>query len=286
MTTEDPARKESGPLLFLAVTFATAWAAWGVAIALGQPAMSFPTVIPYLVGAFGPMFGAIAVRLRRAARRRPAPAHAVRFPLTGLLWTPVLLVVAAGTVVGGALLAQQLGGPPVSLPAALTLLETSGGPIAFAAVMLVVGPLSEEFGWRGTMHPRLRARMGLLPAGLLLGVVWSVWHLPLFFVAGTVQNAFGLLTPSGLVYLVSVVPMAVLAACGYERAGVLGAVVVHFGANATMSLVGVSELLPQALVVGAQAVAALVLLAVHRDRREKASAAHGPVREQPAPALR
>ncbi|MER7010687.1 CPBP family intramembrane glutamic endopeptidase [Saccharopolyspora sp. NPDC000359] len=283
MTTENPARQKSGLVLFLAVTFATAWASWGVAIALGQPAMSFPTVIPYLLGAFGPMIGAIAVRVRRAARRQPAPEHTVRFPLTGLLWLPVLLVVAAGTVVGGALLGQQLGGPVVSLPAALTLLEMSGGPIAFAAVMLVVGPLSEEFGWRGTMHPRLRAKMGRLLAGLLLGVVWSVWHLPLFFVAGTVQNAFGLFSFSGLTYLVSVIPMAVLAAYGYERAGVLGAVIVHFGTNATMSLVGISELLPQALVVGVQAVVALVLLAVHREKR---SAAPEPVQPQPVPALR
>ncbi|RKT83447.1 Membrane protease YdiL, CAAX protease family [Saccharopolyspora antimicrobica] len=268
MTTESPARQKSGIFLFLVVTFATAWASWGVAILLGGPAMSSPTVIPYLLGAFGPMFGAIVIRLRRAARRQPAPAHSVRLPLIGLLWTPVLLAVAAGTVVGAALLAQQLGGPPVSPTAAQTLLEMSGGPLVFAAVMLVVGPLSEEFGWRGTLHPRLRGKMGRLFAGLLLGIIWSIWHLPLFFVTGTVQNAFGLLTFSGLTYLLSVIPMALLAAYAYDRAGVLGAVAIHFGANATMSLVGVTELLPQALIVAVQAVVALLLLAVHRDRRK------------------
>ncbi|MER7079966.1 Membrane protease YdiL, CAAX protease family [Saccharopolyspora kobensis] len=268
MTTES--RQKSGIVLFLFVTFATAWASWGVAILLGGPAMSPPTVIPYLLGAFGPMFGAIVIRLRRTVRRQPAPAHSVRLPLIGLLWTPVLLVVAAATVVGGALIAQQLGGPPVSLNSALTLVQMSGGPLTFVAVMLVVGPLSEEFGWRGTLHPRLRGKMGRLFAGLVLGIIWSIWHLPLFFVTGTVQNAFGLLTFSGLTYLLSVIPMALLAAYAYDRAGVLGAVAVHFGANATMSLVGVTELLPQALIVGIQAVVALLLLAVHRDR-EKAT---------------
>ncbi|TDD39871.1 CPBP family intramembrane glutamic endopeptidase [Saccharopolyspora elongata] len=285
MTTATPARRKSGLVLFLAVTFVASWLSWLIAIAVGGPAMSFPTVIPYLLGAFGPMIGAIVIRLRRASRRQPTPAHAVRLPLIGLLWTPVLLAVAAGTVVGAALLAQQLGGPPVSLTAAQTLIEVSGGPLAFAGVMLVVGPLSEEFGWRGTMHPRLRAKMGRLLAGLLLGVIWSVWHLPLFFVAGTVQNAFGLLTFSGLTYMLSVIPMALLAAYGYERAGVLGAIAIHFGANATMSLVGVSGLLPQALIVGVQTVVALFLLAVHRDRK-KVSATPEPAQQELVPAHR
>ncbi|MGW1676479.1 CPBP family intramembrane glutamic endopeptidase [Saccharopolyspora sp. NPDC002376] len=209
----------------------------------------------------------------------------MRLPLIGLLWTPLLLALAAGTVLGAALLAQQLGGPAVSATSAQTLIQMAGGPLPFVALMLVVGPLSEEFGWRGTMHPRLRGKMGRLLAGLLLGVIWSVWHLPLFFVTGTVQAAFGLFTLSSLTYLLSVIPMAMLAGYAYERAGVLGAVAVHFGTNATMSLVGVSELLPQALIVGVQAVVVLLLLIVHRDRK-KVSATAEPAHQGPAPALR
>ncbi|MEV0701171.1 lysostaphin resistance A-like protein [Saccharopolyspora sp. NPDC050389] len=268
MTTATPARRKSGLVPFLLITFATSWLSWLIAIAVGGPAMSFPTVIPYLLGAFGPMFGAIVIRLRRAFRRLPAPAHAVRLPLISLLWVPILLVVASGTVLAAVLIAQQLGGPAISPEAAQGLIQAAGGPAPFVATMLVFGPLAEEFGLRGTAHPRLRASMGRLLAGLLLGIIWSVWHLPLFFVPGTVQASFGLLTWSGLVYMLSVIPMALLAGYAYERAGVLGAIAIHFGVNTTMALAGVNSLLPQVSIVAVQAVVALALLAVHRDRRQ------------------
>ncbi|MEV0049005.1 hypothetical protein AB0H34_00720 [Saccharopolyspora shandongensis] len=100
-------------------------------------------------------------------------------------------------------------------------------------------------------------------------VLERLLKLPLqFFVPGTVQASFGLLTWSGLAYLVSVIPMAPLAGYGYERAGVLAAIAVHFGVNTTMALVGVNSLLPQVSIVAVQAVVALALLATFRDRRQ------------------
>jgi membrane protease YdiL (CAAX protease family) len=50
---------------------------------------------------------------------------------------------------------------------------------------LIGGQTGEETGWRGYALPRLSAHLGLGPASLVLGVVWAVWHLPLFFYPGT-----------------------------------------------------------------------------------------------------
>ncbi|TNC62554.1 CPBP family intramembrane glutamic endopeptidase [Rubellimicrobium roseum] len=58
--------------------------------------------------------------------------------------------------------------------------------------MLVLGPV-EEFGWRGFMLPLLQRRMAPLWAGLLVGVVWGVWHLPAFYLGGTVQSEWAFL---------------------------------------------------------------------------------------------
>ena len=55
-----------------------------------------------------------------------------------------------------------------------------------AAAIVISTPLQagEEIGWRGYALPRLAARLGLARASLVLGLIWGVWHLPLFFVPG------------------------------------------------------------------------------------------------------
>ncbi|WP_033931113.1 CPBP family intramembrane glutamic endopeptidase [Vibrio cholerae] len=52
-------------------------------------------------------------------------------------------------------------------------------------MMLFLGPV-EEFGWRGFAQPILQRYLTPLSTGLLIGFLWGVWHLPAFYLAGTV----------------------------------------------------------------------------------------------------
>ncbi|HEV7973464.1 CPBP family intramembrane glutamic endopeptidase [Amycolatopsis sp.] len=268
MTTATPLRQKSGLALFWAVTFTTTWAFWAIAIALGGPPTSSPTVVPYLLGGFGPVFGAIAVRVRRARLRQSVPAHSVKLRQgVRLFWVLPLLVLASATVLGAALLADVLGGPAVSLIEGKNLIATAGGLAPFLVSMLIAGPVAEEPGWRGTAYPRLRASMNRFQAGLVLGVVWAIWHLPLFFIPGTVQAAFGLFSWSGLLFTLSVIPMALLTGYAYERAGVAASIAVHFGVNTTIALLTVNAPVTQAFIFGVQIIVAVTLIALQRDRR-------------------
>lgn len=57
------------------------------------------------------------------------------------------------------------------------------------AFMLVLGPV-EEFGWRGFALPLLQQHFAPIWAGLILGVIWGMWHLPAFYLSGTPQGAW------------------------------------------------------------------------------------------------
>jgi membrane protease YdiL (CAAX protease family) len=54
-------------------------------------------------------------------------------------------------------------------------------PMAFVLTFFLGGPLGEEPGWRGFALPRLQHRNGPLWGSVILGVMWALWHFPLFW---------------------------------------------------------------------------------------------------------
>jgi membrane protease YdiL (CAAX protease family) len=53
-------------------------------------------------------------------------------------------------------------------------------------MMIVFGGL-EELGWRGLLLPSLSKIFKFQIAALVVGVIWGLWHLPLFFMSGATQ---------------------------------------------------------------------------------------------------
>lgn len=45
---------------------------------------------------------------------------------------------------------------------------------------LMLGPLGEEAGWRGLLLPIMQSKYGWMGASLIIGLIWSFWHAPLW----------------------------------------------------------------------------------------------------------
>jgi membrane protease YdiL (CAAX protease family) len=62
------------------------------------------------------------------------------------------------------------------------------GVLGVWALLTVVNGFGEETGWRGFALPLLQKRFRPLPAGLIVAVLWALWHVPYFFILPTYRG--------------------------------------------------------------------------------------------------
>jgi membrane protease YdiL (CAAX protease family) len=101
-------------------------------------------------------------------------------------------------------------------------------PFGFMIFFLIYDGLGEEIGWRGLALPLLQERLGSLGGSVAVGVLWALWHLPLFFMPGSSQYGDSLIL---YIYLLTcwTIPMALYV--GKARGSVLPAILFHGSAN-------------------------------------------------------
>jgi membrane protease YdiL (CAAX protease family) len=164
-----------------------------------------------LLALFGPAVAATIVT------RADGTYDLLRSRIVGWRRAPIWYAIAIGVPFG------------VAAAARVIQLLTGGGELALGAVSaieitifgLVIG---EEIGWRGFLQPRLRTTRSIAGAGLVTGIVWTLWHAPMY-VGGE------LLTFVAFAWWV--IPLSVVMGFVSERArwSVVVATVMHGSAN-------------------------------------------------------
>lgn len=87
-----------------------------------------------------------------------------------LFLMPVLFLLALGVM--------TLIGEPIPDP----LLPVVAAPVTFLAFFIFA--LFEEVGWMGYAFDPMQDRWNALKAGLILGIIWAIWHIPLYILSG------------------------------------------------------------------------------------------------------
>jgi len=210
---------------FLMLTFVWSWACWGLSPVIKAQWPWLATLLMF-AGSFGPSLAAVVVvaSTRKWLGLRAWLGRCLRWRIGWAWWAfALLLPLAVMSIAAGLHIA--LGGAIATSPASGHWLMTL---VNLPLILLLGGPLGEEFGWRGFALPMLQERWGRRNASLGLGLVWGVWHLPLFFIDGTSQAHIPL-----ALFLLSVVAMSVLFAWLVQRTAgsVVAALVLHTAIN-------------------------------------------------------
>jgi len=116
---------------------------------------------------------------------------------------------------------------PVFLPAVITSRDL-GTVLGFGIIVGLVAGFFEELGWTGFAIPKLQTRYSALATGLMVGVVWGIWHfLPDFW--GRVGSFGAFYVLNYVVFVIGVVAYRILIIWVYNnsRGSLLLAVLMH-----------------------------------------------------------
>lgn len=169
---------------FVVLTFVIAYGFAGALIVAGSfgyrvnnvvtTVPEFAANVPFSIYILSPAIASYIVlrRNRRIANAREwfRMVFAARGPLRGYVLIAVTLAVYF-------ILHMVVSGPSTSaLPWYMFFLSIPGN--------LVIGGM-EESGWMSSLQPAVDDRWGYAMSSLIVGVIWLLWHVPLFFIPGT-----------------------------------------------------------------------------------------------------
>ena len=175
-------------VVFFALAYALSWS-WVIPLVTAhlvvRRGVGWPTHLPALLA---PAIAAAVVTAWTMGRPgvRDLGARIVRCRVPVRWW---LVAVSPVVFLGLGLIAMVAAGK--ALPGLGDFGRFSGTPtIGLAGVLLIifVGALGEETGWRGYALPQLQRRFSPLASSLILAVLWFGWHLPQFLVIATYRD--------------------------------------------------------------------------------------------------
>ena len=224
-------REARGFLLqYFAVAFCFTWFFWWLAVLEERGVITLPIPAVFL-GAFGPVVAAVLLTARESGRAgvRSLLGRVVRWRVAPV-WYGVVLLGPLLVQLAALALHTVLGGPQPDLAALVGSLPLV---LAQSLYFVLFVALPEEVGWRGYALPGLQARYNALLASVILGVIWALWHLPLFFNPSTIyaRQPF-------VVFLAFLVPFTILLTWVYNGTGgsLLMVVLLHAVVNASSSM--------------------------------------------------
>jgi membrane protease YdiL (CAAX protease family) len=177
---------QSNPIAsFIVFTLLYSWTLWLLMILSNEGLLPFKFPTNFL-GSFGPAVGALIVTgiiqgktgLKNILKSLINWKTSVWSYLFAIFFIIAVYITAAGIIylIDPTLLKLQ------KLPGVAEII------IYFFVIAIIGGPLGEEIGWRGFLQPELLKRFNPAITSLFIALIWLLWHIPLFWLEGAVQE--------------------------------------------------------------------------------------------------
>lgn len=188
-TTSAPDWKTS-PWPFFVLALGWSWLFWIPVVLTGMDISVTPGIVLFTIGIFGPAVSAILLTCLTGDKqvRREYWSRLMSFRRIGPRWYAIIILIAPVYSVLAILSGLVIKGNIPALDTAVGYVMHPLTIIPFALVRMVYGPLPEELGWRGYALDRLQRKRNALVSSLILGVIWAVWHTPMFFMRGSLMS--------------------------------------------------------------------------------------------------
>jgi membrane protease YdiL (CAAX protease family) len=181
---------ESSPWPFFALALGWSWLFWIPIVLFGINITLSPGGLIFAIGGLGPVLSAIILTLATRSREKWQDywRRVIDFKRISLKWYAVIFLLAPLYSVLALLTGYLIRGRIPPLETAVSYLNSPLTILPFVLFTLFYGPLPEELGWRGYVLDRLQGKWNALVSSLILGVIWSLWHAPMFFMRGSLQS--------------------------------------------------------------------------------------------------
>lgn len=168
-------------MLFVGIAYLISWSIWLFSILTGESNQHLfwlagfgPTISAILLTAHSQGWAGVKRLFRLRWRVRPI------WYFISLLGTPLVMLFSLYLHVMMGADTPQLIDPNHMV----TSLDQWPLIIVVFTYIFIFTALGEEIGWRAYLLPRLQNRFSPFISSLLLGLVWALWHLPLFWMPG------------------------------------------------------------------------------------------------------
>lgn len=228
-------------ILFLAATFIWTWAFYAPIALSGSSPYQMPWTILLIFGGAGPSVVGVVMALLTYDREGRRDYWRRCFSLRQIrpLWWAVIGLIFPAIYALSVAVDRALGGP---LPGMAQLQSLMAQPLMWplaAFLSFMSGPWSEEFGWRGYALDPILKRLGTVGGAAVLGVIWGVWHLPLFWMPATWHGQIGFGLTGFWTFMLFEVGLSLTMTWIYKSTdrSILSGMLLHFTSNFTGQLI-------------------------------------------------